>query len=108
VCSRWSRWSRWTRLKFQSEWIAYHKKNKTVKTPPVTGPDVQADWNDSCKYSSELFLEFRANTAIQNSGSPPPPTDTIPTTPLQQSSTFKFQPEPKDAEPETDFSEEYN
>jgi hypothetical protein len=27
--------------------------------------------------------------------------------PLQQSSTFNVHPEPKDAEPETDFSEEY-
>jgi hypothetical protein len=43
-----------------SDWIAYHKKNKTIKTPPVTGPDMQAEWNDNCKYSSEFFLEFRA------------------------------------------------
>jgi hypothetical protein len=26
-----------------ADWIAYHKKNKIIKTPPVTGPDMQTD-----------------------------------------------------------------
>jgi hypothetical protein len=29
-----------------TDWIAYHKRNKTIKTLPVTGPNVQADWNE--------------------------------------------------------------
>jgi hypothetical protein len=90
-----------------SNWIAYHKRNKTIKTPPVTGPNVQADWNDNCKYCFECSQIPGQNTAVQNSGPPPLPPDTMTITPLQQPLPTTIQPEFKNTETETDFIDEY-
>lgn len=87
-----------------SDWITYHKKNGTIRTPSVTGENIAADWDDSWH-----------DTAKQNSGPSPPPLPPLPP-PLPPYSPPvagllppqpQFQPEYESVDPEDSFAAEY-
>jgi len=57
LCSRHSFPAKTITAKQVSDWISYRKSNKQIKTEPVTGPKIAADWEDSCVLYSVFKIE---------------------------------------------------